>query len=213
MENVSPTGHNRRMFSPPPLVNRWIRCFLGLTVGVAAGLAPYLGKYDVPLFDSFLKLIPTSIQDVVPIFSASLMSLVAITIQFFDQNKVKARKLENAFKITLGITLISLVSLIIVHSFVVVKVPYLGGRASETFLVGFNKPGKPPCTPEMSKALCIQRISLNVGKVEAYWGDGQMRTAKLTLLFVYLLFNAALGLLIGLLLLVNPKLMPKTNCK
>lgn len=202
----NPTTPRRRMFSAPPLIARWIRCLLGLTIGVAVGLAPYLGKYDVPLFDSLLKLIPNSLQDIVPIVSASLMSVVAIAIQFFDQTRVNSRKLKKAFKVTLIIAVISLITFIVVHLFVVVKVPYLGGTASETFLVGFNKPGKPPCTPEMSKAACIQRISLNVGKVEAYWGDSQIRTAKLVLLLVYLAFTGALGLLVGFLVLINPKL-------
>jgi hypothetical protein len=198
--------NRKSMFSAPPLIERWIRCLLGLTVGVAAGLAPYLGKYEVPLFDSVFKLIPTSLQDVVPIFSAALMSLVAVFIQFCDQTRVEPRKLEKAFKFTLILAGVSLISLIVVHSFVVVKVPYLAGRASETFLVGFNKPGKPPCTPEMSKATCIQRISLDVGKVETYWGDPQITTAKLVLLLVYLSFTSAMGLLVGFLLLINPKL-------
>jgi hypothetical protein len=198
--------NRKTLFSAPPLIERWIRCLLGLTVGVGVGLAPYLGKYDIPLFDSLFKLIPTSLQDVVPIFSAALMSLVAVIIQFYDQRRVAARKLDKAFKLTIVVAVVSLLSLIVIHSLVVVKVPYLGGSASETFLVGFNKPGKPPCTATMSKAECIQRISLNVGKVEAYWGDGQILIAKLALLVVYLAFTSALGLLVGFLLLINPKL-------
>src|SRR5687767_14669582 len=108
----SQVGEDRKtLFSAPPLIERWIRCLLGLTVGVGVGLAPYLGKYDIPLFDSLFKLIPTSLQDVVPIFSAALMSLVAVIIQFYDQKRVEPRKLDKAFKWTIVFAVVSLLSL------------------------------------------------------------------------------------------------------
>lgn len=50
---------------PPPLARQLVHYILGFGVSVAVGLAPYLGRVNVPLFDSLLKLIPTSIHDTV----------------------------------------------------------------------------------------------------------------------------------------------------
>lgn len=129
------------------------------------------------------------------------MGVVAVVVQWYGGERVSDAWLKKYFKRTLLAVALSFVALFIVHIFVVVKVSYLGGTASETFLVGFVRPDRPPCTSEMSDAECIKHLTLSVEAVESFWGSGQIRIAKIALIFPYLIFTGAFGMLIGLLLL------------
>ena len=189
-----------------PLISRWMRCFLALIVGSAIGLAPYLGECEIPIFDSLLKLFPKSvIDDGLLILSAVFIGLVGVTVQFYDYKKIESKWLKNPLKWVLLFAGLSFIPLVVVHSLIVVEVPYLGGTKSETFLVGFNKPGKIPCAPDMSKTVCVKEITLDQAAINEYWGDAQMLAAKLALFFVYLVFTGSFGLVVGLLLLIIPK--------
>lgn len=201
--NANENGEAVRNQNPPPtpLTRRLIRYILGFSVSVAVGLAPYLGRVEVPLFDSLLKLIPESIQDTVLPLSAALMGIVAVVIQWYGGARVTHAWLDRYFKLTLLVVVLSFVTLFVVHNFAVVKVEYLGGKGSKTFLVGFARPNREPCTPEMSDPECIKHLTLDDAAVESHWGSNQIRLAKLALISPYLLFTGSFGVLIGLLLL------------
>jgi hypothetical protein len=184
---------------PPSLSKQLVRYILGFGVSVGIGLAPYLGKVDIPLFDSLLKLIPTSLHNTILPLSAALMGLVAVVIQWYGGEHLTEKWLSKAFYKTLKLTIASFIILFIVHVFVVVKVPYDGG--SETFLVGFVRPIKPPCGLEISDVECIGRITLEDAAVQSFWGSFQIRIATLSLLIPYLGFTGSFGLLVGLLML------------
>lgn len=186
---------------PPRLARRLVRYILGFGVSFAIGLAPYLGKLKVPGFTPLLSLIPSTIQDTAIPLSAALMGIVAVVIQWYGGEKVTRAWLRNGFKRTLVLALLSLVVLIVVHTMVVVRVEYQGGQESETFLVGFVRPNKPPCTSDVSDSNCIKLITFDVSKIESFWGDRQVRIAKLALILPYLSFMSSFGLLVGLLLL------------
>jgi hypothetical protein len=186
---------------PPSLIRSWMRLLLGFTVSVAIGLAPYLGRVKVPLFDSLLTLIPDSIQNTVLPLSAALMGIIAVVIQWYGGAHLSRRWLEKYFKLTLLLVVLSFIALFVVHTFVVVKVEYLGGKGSKTFLVGFVRPDGDPCTPKMSDPECIKHLTLDDAAVESYWGSGQVRVARLALIAPYLIFTGMFGMLVGLLLL------------
>jgi hypothetical protein len=186
---------------PPSLTRSWIRLLLGFTVSVAIGLAPYLGRVKVPLFDSLLTLIPDSIQNTVLPLSAALMGIVAVVVQWYGGARLSQGWLDRYFKLTLVIVVLSFVALFVVHTFVVVKVEYLGGKGSKTFLVGFVRPDGEPCTSKMSDPECIKHLTLDDAAVESYWGSGQVRLSRLALIAPYLIFTGMFGMLVGLLLL------------
>jgi ABC-type multidrug transport system fused ATPase/permease subunit len=190
-----------RVPPPPPLARRLIRYILGFGVSFAIGLAPYLGRLEVPGFTPLLSLIPASIQDTAIPLSAALMGIVAVVIQWQGSERVSQRWLRRWFFRTLLLALFSFIALTVVHTFVVVKVDILGGRDSERFLVGFVRPIKPPCTEDISDSECIKKLTLDVSKIESFWGDKQIRLAKLSLTLPYLLFMSSFGLVVGLLLL------------
>lgn len=186
---------------PPPLARKLIRYILGFGVSFAIGLAPYLGKLKVPGFTPLLSLMPANIQDTAIPLSAALMGIVAVVIQWYGGENVTRAWLRKGFKRTMVLALLSFLVLIVVHTLVVVRVEYQGGQESETFLVGFIRPNKPPCTAEVSDSNCIKLITFDVSTIESFWGDRQVRIAKLALILPYLLFMSSFGLLVGLLLL------------
>ena len=192
-------GHGAAVPPPPPLSRQLVRYILGFGVSVGVGLAPYLGKLSIPGFSSMLELIPNSIHNTVLPLSAALMGLVAVVVQWYGGERLGRQWLKKAFKNTLKLTVLSFIILFVVHVFVVVKYPFDGG--SETFLIGFVRPVKPPCSAEMSDDQCIDAVGPRAQEIESHWGSLQIRLAKLALIIPYLAFTGSFGLLVGLLLL------------
>jgi hypothetical protein len=202
MPNKPAPGVGGTALPPTSLVRDLLRYILGFSVSVGVGLAPYLGKVDVPLFDSLLELIPLNIQDTALPLSAALMGIVAVVIQWYGSSHVSKKWLQKWFVRTLITTLVSFVILFVMHTLLVVKVNIHGGESSVSYLVGFSRPVRPPCTAEISDSACIsQKLTLNPADVESFWGSGQVRIAKLALVSPYLVFTSTFGLLVGLLLL------------
>lgn len=187
--------------APTTLSRKLVRFIIGFGVGVGLGLAPYLGQFDIPFFSPLLSLIPESVQNILLPLSAALMGTVAVVVQWYAGEKLSNTWLRKFFSRTLLLTAITFVALTLVHSYFVVTVPIQGGEESVSFLVGFSRPNKPPCNEEMSDSECIKHITLDSSKVDSYWGDRQVRFAKLLLIFSYLLFTGSFGTLIGLILL------------
>lgn len=186
---------------PPRLARRLVRYILGFGVSFAIGLAPYLGKLNVPGFTPLLSLMPSTIQGTAIPLSAALMGIVAVAIQWYGGERVTPAWLRKGFKRALIMALLSFLLLTVVHTLVVVRVEILGGRDSVSFVVGFVRPHKPPCTAEVSDSTCIKLITFDVSEIEAFWGDSQVRVAKIALILSYLLATSSFGLIVGLLLL------------
>jgi hypothetical protein len=197
----APTGKTAPPPPPPPLARKLLRYILGFGVSFSIGLAPYLGTFNIPGFTPLLSLIPKSVQPTAIPLAAILMGLVAIVIQWYGGEKVEPKWLKRAFLATLAFTLISFFALFIVHTLVVVRVDFSGGKDYENFLVGFTRPVRPPCTENISNSECIKLLTFNPSAIESYWGDRQIQVAKLALICSYLLFMSSFGLIVGLLLL------------
>lgn len=77
---------------PPTALTRvWVRSLIGFSVGVAVGLAPYLGVTGVPLFTPLLELIPSTARHTTIPLSAALMGLVAMWVQWYGADKLSDR--------------------------------------------------------------------------------------------------------------------------
>ncbi|HEU4594005.1 MAG TPA: hypothetical protein VFS10_02470 [Pyrinomonadaceae bacterium] len=189
-----------RIPRPPGVANRLVRYILGFGVGVSVGLAPYLGVYKIPLFHSMLTLIPSTLREPLLPLSAALMGLLAVAVQWYEGENVSPIKLKKLFKRTLVFAFSTLLLLFVIHRFVVLQVPTFGGN-SVAILKGFVRPDKQPCGPDISDLECIRRVTLDEAKINSFWGDGQVRTAGITLSLLYLLFTGAFGTLVGLIIL------------
>ena len=102
--------------------------------------------------------------------------------------------------------------LIVIHTFVVVTIPILGGKESVSFVVGFTRPNKPPCSAEISDAACLKLLTLDTSEIESFWGDKQIRLAKGLLIITYLLFTGAFGAIIGL-IVIRDKVKTKVTAR
>jgi hypothetical protein len=208
--------HTKSPQPPTPLAKKLVRYILGFGVGVSVGLAPYLGLLNIPFFKPLLSLIPESIQDTVIPLSAAMMGTVAVVTEFYGGEHVTRAKLRRLFKRTLLIVIVTLVILMGIHIFSVVTVPILGGKESVSFIVGFRRPVKAPCTAEISDAECIKYLTLDISEVESFWGDGQVRLAKGLLILSYLSLTSSFGAIIGLIVLrdkIKSNMPPRPSSK
>ncbi|MCF1459249.1 MAG: hypothetical protein LPH21_17405, partial [Shewanella sp.] len=112
--------HSNNPKPPTNLANKFVRYLVGFSVGVAIGLAPYLGKLDLPLFTPLLTLIPFTIQDTVLPLSAALMGIIAVIVEWYGQERLTRRKMKKIFGRSLVIVLVSFLILVVVHTLLVV---------------------------------------------------------------------------------------------
>jgi hypothetical protein len=186
---------------PTPLARKLVRYILGFGVGVALGLAPYLGLFKLPLFTPLLALIPESIQNTVIPLSSALMGTAAVVTNFYGGEQINLVTLRKLFKRALLIAITAFIIMTVIHILVVVTVPVLGGKESVSFVVGFRRPIKAPCTADISDAECIKLLTFDLSEIEGFWGDFQVRLAKASLIFSYLLFTTSFGTIVGIMVL------------
>lgn len=192
-----------RKYNPPPLINIWLRYFLGLTVGVSVGLSPYLGLLNVPLFRPLLDLIPLTLQNTLIPLSSALMGLIAVAVQWQFGEKLGRKRLNALFVRSFIFCIVTFFALTIVHTFFVVNIPIKAGTQSVSVLVGYSRPLAEPCMAGISDEACIELLSFDPAEISSFWGDRQIRIAKLLLFGSYLSFTSAFAILIGLIVVKN----------
>ena len=194
-------GMNAPLPPPPRYAGKLARYILGFGVSFVIGLAPYLGTVGVPGFKPLLSLIPNSIQGVAIPVAAAVMGAVAVLIQWWGSDQPPIAWRKKWFKRTLFLFLIGTVVFTMLRIFVVVRVQFLGGKDAETFVVGFVRPKKAPCTEEVSDAECIKYLTFDPSRIASFWGDRQVQLAELSLILTYVALTSSFGLIVGLLLL------------
>lgn len=186
---------------PTPLAKQLAKYVVGFGVAFVVGLAPYLGVVNVPGFTALLTVFPTSIRNTMIPLSAFLMGLVAVVVQWYGTDKPGHAWLARKFKRTVAIALGSLALLVVTHVLTVVRVHLDGGREAVSFVVGFVRPASCGCSPQLSDADCIKNVTLDEAAIASCWGDKVVGTAKILLIFLYLLTTGSFVWLVGLLLL------------
>lgn len=187
---------------PPTALTRvWVRSLIGFSVGVAVGLAPYLGVTGVPLFTPLLELIPSTARHTTIPLSAALMGLVAMWVQWYGADKLSDRWLNRSFVRATGSAVACLLLFMLVHTAVVVGVQLDGGSATMSFVVSTARVAACDCPPDVPDSACIKMISMEESEIERCWGDRQVRAARLALLLTYLLTTTSVGCVAGLVVL------------
>jgi hypothetical protein len=187
--------------SKPPQVPRttvkWMRLVLGFSVSVAVGLAPFLGRLQIPLFTPMLSLIPVSLQDVAIPVSAASMGVVAIIVQWNGAQSLPQNQLRRWFRRSLLFCVASLVFLVMIEMLAVVRVDVRSINDTASFAVGLSQPTAAPCTG-LSRAECIKtKLTLDESKIDSYFGEVQANSTKLILVLVYVTFMSAFAALVG----------------
>jgi hypothetical protein len=189
---------------PTPIARRFVRYLVGFGVGVAIGLAPYLGKLRLPLFAPLLDLIPQSLQDTVLPLSAALMGMLAVFVQWTAAERPSQKWLRTMFRRTLVLALVGFVLLVVAHTYMVETIPVTSGESTGavSLVIGLKRPADEGDCRGLSNAACIKSVlTMDQAAVTDFWGDHPVRLSRLALIATYLLFTSSFGLLVGLLVL------------
>jgi hypothetical protein len=184
----------------PPLAAQFIRYVLGFSISVGLGLAPYLGKLEVPGFSPMLSLIPDSLQDTAIPLSSAVMGIVTIWVQWHGSVRPGNARLSIWFMRTLKICTIALFVLIAIELLAVVRLDIPAVNRTVAFAIGPIHPHTPPCEI-LGRSECIKyKLSLDESHINSYFGETQANCTKLMLVLTYVIFMSSFGMLIGILM-------------
>lgn len=186
---------------PTPLSRRFVRYLVGFGVGVALGLAPFLGTLGVPGFVPLVELLPDTLHNRVAALAPIVMGVLAVVVQFGSGARASERRLRRRFAITLAVLGGGFLLLVVLQALLVQEVDILGGERTVRYAVGGERPDTCDCPPRLSARECIAQLSLDPARVETCWGTGATRMRELALTLAYLLVIGGFGGLVGLLLL------------
>jgi len=181
----------------------FVRLALSLGVGVAVGLAPFLGKLSVPGFVPLLAIFPGQLQIFLIPVSAFMMGSVAVIVQYHAGPTRSRRSFEYVFKRASRFLVLSFILLVVSYFFLVVQVP-IPGAPSEAVVIGFVKLNS-CCQGATSNLECVEELSLFPGAIESCWGSQQVGLSKAYLSLLYLIATGSFGAIIGLIVLKTSK--------
>jgi hypothetical protein len=190
----------------PPDAGRWLKYFLGFTVGVGVGLSPFYGAKIVPAFSPLLGLYPLDLRNTIIPLSGFLMGMVAVIVQIASYEKLSKKNLRRWFMRTVIVFVASFVLLVISYFLLVVRIETIQESKAVTFAVvtgSLTVPARPPasrCTCEVGEPadMCIGDISLNPLNVRSCFGATRVAVATLILSFLYLIVTSALAAAVAL---------------
>lgn len=189
----------------PELAARWVRALVALAVTVPIGLAPLLGKFDVPGFTTLLSLFPPALRNEALAYATFTMGLVAVGVQFFGGEITSGRRLRRAFVVLAASLLLLLVTLAYQHSLHVVTV-HLGPRqVPVAYVVGSERLHDCSCPPGTGDVQCLVQIGLDPSYRSSCWSEADLRSQEFLLVMLYVALMAGIGALVGLLVLKPPK--------
>lgn len=185
---------------PTPAARTFVRYVVGFSVGVGAGISPFLGRVHVPGFSALLSLFPVILQNTLIPIASFFMGVVAVAVQFYASDKASLKTLRRMFGVTLMLLVIFGLALVAGYVMWVTQVPIRGGEARVSFVTGNVR--LPTCRcGTLSDQECIEQLSLNDAAVSACWGDKQVKSYTLVLSLLYFGLIGGFGCLIGVLFL------------
>ena len=203
-KNDQPNVQDRpEIISPTSTATQFVRYVLGFGVWVVVGLAPFLGRADVPGFTPLLALYPHDLQRTVIPLSGLLMGIVAVILEFQAGERPERSSTRRWFRRAIWILATSFVALTVAYPFLVTSVSAQGGDTHYAVVTGpAVKPGHDcGCADGTSRVACLESISLDPVAVAACFGEGQVRTSSLALSILYLLLTGGFAASVAALLL------------
>ena len=194
---------------PSPQARRFVRYVAGFGVGVAIGLAPFLGAVDVPGFVALLQLFPDELARALIPLSAFLMGVVAVAVQFYSGERIGVTKLRRRFLRTLILVLVGFLLLIVLYALFVRSVPIATKDLAIAFTVGWQRIETCGCAPDIPDEQCLKELTAGPTGTPSCWGR-QLIVTRLALILAYLLVTGGFGALVGLLMLTEARRKPKS---
>lgn len=183
----------------------WVRSLLGFGVAVGVGLAPLLGKTGLPGFFALLSMLPEVLRTTAIPLSSFIMGILAVGVQFYGRHTIPSKVwLRRAFRITIILLCVFVFVYFVAHALSVQVVPVDGGNVP--LVVGFSERLETcPCTKAASDLECIMGLSMHPAAIATCFGSRNIALANGVLVFVYLATMGLLGVLVGLLVLMQAK--------
>jgi TIR domain-containing protein len=188
-----------RIRLPSTLAGRYVRYILGFGVGVGVGMAPFLGKYKIPLFEPLLGLFPEESKVSLIPTSAFLMGLVAVAIQFYSGEEIQQGIIGRRFRIGFPLVILALAALYALYNSRVLQINDPKTGSYVPYILGWSRLPKGQvctCISEESDLECAYALGLDLRRC---WPS--IPQVQMSLHLLYLTLTGGFGTLIGLLLL------------
>jgi len=203
-----------KVATPSPFASSFARRILGFGVWFAIGMAPFLGKIQVPGFTAVVAMYPVTMQRWLIPLSGLVMGMIAVTIEFASERHHLQRTLTRWFMGTLAAFVVSLIVLIYLYKGVVTGVEQsvrLENDHIEQFtqsvVTGSTRVPSPlpdpecGCRPNQAASKCLVDISLDPANIDVCFGSKAVSTATVDLALVYLVLTGSFAAAVGLLML------------
>ncbi len=196
---------------PSPLAAQLVRAILWFGVGVAAGLAPFLGKLPFPGFSALLEIYPEGMKGWLIPLSGFLMGVVAVWIEFLGVKLPSQAFLRRWFQRSLIAVAAAFVALLLLYPYLVTRAAIEDGSRYAAFVTGTDRvplrpPGSPCDCPEgQSAEECIGDAGLTLGHVRECFGSRRVTVSTQGLAVLYLLMTGGFASTVGFLVLLKQK--------
>jgi xanthosine utilization system XapX-like protein len=184
---------------------KYLRYILAFGVTFVVGLAPFLGKVDVPLFTAILDVFPLNVSESLIPFAAFIMTFPAVAVQFFGEDVIPSENLNRWFLWTFAFIAPLTIALYFYYSFTVTLVNFEGQKGMAAYVYGTHMLPDCPCAthqPPLRITSCIgNAISLNPAEVTDCYPADEINPRKAILSALYMVLMLGFGTLIGLLVL------------
>lgn len=204
--NIDEAGRSPRTSEVPKgPAALWVRSLLGFGVGVGVGLAPLLGKTGLPGFSALLSVLPDILRTTAIPISSFVMGLLAVGVQFYGRYATpSAAWLQRKFGITIALSCAFVLLFYLAHALSVQVVPIDGGNVP--VVVGFSERLEICSCPKATSDLeCIMGLSMHPAAIATCFGSRNVALANGVLVLLYLVTMGLLGVLVGLLVLMQGK--------
>ena len=197
--------------APNPLARELLRYVRWFGIGVALGLAPFLGALPIPGFSPLLDIYPLQMRGWLLPLSGILMGGVAVRIDFLSLRLPSRAALRRGFLWSLGIWLAALVALILLYPYLVARVAIGDGTRFAAVVTGTDTvPHRPPgslckCPESQSAERCVGDIGLEESRVRECFGSRRVTRGNQAMAVLYFLVTGSFVAAIGFHLLSRRK--------
>lgn len=208
--SVEKTNTDTSYRPPTPFMGRFVRYIVGFGVGLALGVAPFLGGVDLKGFVPLVAIFPPRYRDILIPFSSFLLGVIGVGVQFYAGEKISTAKLKRRFKLGFIAVIGGLFLLLVVflRQVTVISVPATG----ETRVVVTSLWRLPDCgCKTLSDRQCMEEVGLTETGLSSCWGGTGLLLVQVLLMAGYLALVGGFVGLVGLLLLRDQQASAKRS--
>src|SRR6185436_21135171 len=117
MSEDPPTGPAIK--PPSGTTYRFVKLILGFGVWIAIGLAPFLGRLNVPVFTAVIAMYPASVQNWLIPLSGLFMGMIAVVVEFASGEDIPREVLAGKLRRSAWLFGVSVLALMATYVFTV----------------------------------------------------------------------------------------------